>query len=94
MLVAGAWHVPDHYSKVSHQLRHLGYDVECPRLLSNNNAIPPDKTVDDNVAQIREIALGHHGQGRDVVALMHSYGGMARAPLLVLKQSIGQIRVV
>lgn len=76
LLITGAWHVPEHYLKVSDRLRHLGYTVECPHLMTNNNALPPNKTIDDDVVQIRELAKQYLDLGKDIVALMHSYGGI------------------
>lgn len=76
LLITGAWHLPEYYFKVSHRLRHLGYTVECPQLLTNNDVSPPTKTLDDDVVQVRGIALRYLDQVRDVVALVHSYGGM------------------
>lgn len=38
--------------------------------------MPPNKTLDDDVHQIRELALQDLDAGRDIVALMHSYGGV------------------
>lgn len=76
LLITGAWHVPEHYSLISNRLRHLGYVVECPRLKTNNNANPPDTSVDEDIAQIRGLALQHLDQGNHLVAVMHSYGGI------------------
>lgn len=36
----------------------------------------PNKTLDDDVHQIRKLALQDLDAGRDIVALMHSYGGV------------------
>jgi pimeloyl-ACP methyl ester carboxylesterase len=76
IIVTGAWHIPEHYAKVSNRLRHLGYLVECPRLATNNNAKPANKSVDDDVALVRQLALNHLDKGHNVVAIMHSYGGI------------------
>ena len=76
IIVTGAWHVPEHYAKVSNRLRHLGYLVECPHLLTNNNVKPADKSINDDVAQIRNLTLDYLNTGRNVVAVMHSYGGI------------------
>lgn len=76
LIITGAWHVPQHYHLLVQRLEKLGYDVDCPCHPTNNNATPPDKTFDDDVQQIRNIALGYLDQGRDVVAVMHSYGGV------------------
>lgn len=76
LLITGAWHVPEHYSMLSNRLRHLGYTVECPLLTTNTNTDPPNKNLDDDVAQIRDLAIQYLDQGRDIVTLMHSYGGI------------------
>lgn len=76
VLVTGAWHVPHHYQLLSNRLRHQGYVVQCPLLMTNNNARPPNMTLDDDVKQIRDMAVQVLDTGRDIVALMHSYGGV------------------
>lgn len=76
LLITGAWHIPAHYQLLSHRLRHQGYTVLCPLLMTNNNFMPPNKTLDDDVHQIRQMALEQLDAGRDIVALMHSYGGI------------------
>lgn len=75
-LITGAWHTPYHYQLLSNRLRHQGYTVQCPLLMTNNNAKPPNKTLDDDVEQIRDMALRYLDAGQDIVALMHSYGGV------------------
>lgn len=76
LLVTGAWHTPEHYSLLTSQLRHLGYTVECPLLKTNNNAEPPNASLDDDIEQTRIIANHYLEDGHDIVALMHSYGGI------------------
>jgi len=44
--------------------------------MTNNDADPPNRTLDDDIVQIRELVMQHLNQGRDVVAVMHSYGGV------------------
>ena len=76
LLLHGAWHLPDHYAGLVHLLESEGYTVSCPRMPSCNDASPPNKTLDDDVSCARQAALGFLEQGKDVVALMHSYGGV------------------
>lgn len=75
-IITGAWHVPEHYRLLSNYLRHQGHVVQCPLLPTNSNAYPPSMTLDDDVNQIRTMVLEYLDAGRDVVALMHSYGGV------------------
>lgn len=75
-LITGAWHIPYHYRLLANRLRHQGYIVHCPLLETNNNAKPPTKTLDDDVKQIRDMALTVLDASQDIVALMHSYGGV------------------
>lgn len=76
LIVTGAWHIPEHYSLLSSQLRHRGYTVECPLHKTNNNAQPPNATLDGDIEQIRALANHYLEDGKDLVALMHSYGGI------------------
>lgn len=76
LLVTGAWHIPEHYSLLSNRLRHLGFTVECPLLKTNNNVGLPNATLDDDIEQIRALANHYLNADQDVVAIMHSYGGI------------------
>ena len=76
LLLHGAWHLPAHYASLIRLLESKGFAVNCPRMPSCNDASPPNKTLDDDLRCARQAALDYVEQGIDVVALMHSYGGV------------------
>ena len=87
LIITGAWHVPAHYHLLVTQLEAKGYIVLCPCLPSNSgpkienakkqrDVKTANKSLDDDIAFIRDIAVGELGAGRDVLAIMHSYGGV------------------
>jgi pimeloyl-ACP methyl ester carboxylesterase len=75
LVVGGGWHLPRSYTKLTKQLKAMGYEVHVPTLPSMNSSRPPIKDLQDDTDQIRSIAEGLVNEGRDVVVLMHSYGG-------------------
>jgi pimeloyl-ACP methyl ester carboxylesterase len=76
LLLHGAWHTPEYYDALLSLLQAKGYTTSCPRMPSCNDASPPNKTLDDDVRCARQTALKYLSDGRDIVALMHSYGGV------------------
>ncbi|KAF9880364.1 hypothetical protein CkaCkLH20_02318 [Colletotrichum karsti] len=82
LLVTGAWHVPQHYDKLVKQLQANGLRVICERLPTNNNAVPPDTTIDDDVAFVRNIVEQEASAGTHLVVLAHSYGGVVTSAAL------------
>ena len=76
IIVTGAWHVPEHYGGLSNRLRHRGFTVECPLLETNCNAGSPTQSIDDDIDQIRQLAIFHLASGHNIIAIVHSYGGM------------------
>ncbi|ROV93580.1 hypothetical protein VMCG_08078 [Cytospora schulzeri] len=75
LVVTGAWHIPEHYGKLIAELEKKGVRAICPCLPTNNNAIPPNKTILDDIALIREIASAETAKGTQLTILAHSYGG-------------------
>ncbi|KAI6091597.1 Alpha/beta hydrolase fold-1 [Hypoxylon rubiginosum] len=75
LFVHGAWHVPDSYGKLTSALRTAGFEVHLPRLLSMNESRPPNADLADDSDLIRSYATSLIEAGRDVIVLMHSYGG-------------------
>ena len=53
LIITGAWQVPEHYGPAVSGLAARGIRVLCPRLPTNNNAYPPDKYLEDDVAFVR-----------------------------------------
>ncbi|KAL6721258.1 hypothetical protein ACLMJK_000360 [Lecanora helva] len=76
VLVPGAWHSPIHYTELIGLLIHNGYHVGSQRLPSCNSAKPNVQTVANDAAAVRNnLILPQLNQGKEVVVLMHSYGG-------------------
>lgn len=74
VLVPGAWHRADTWSKVVAELEPQGYKTICithPSTLSD-----PNKGIFDDIEATRKAILEETSQGRDVVVVVHSYGGM------------------
>ncbi|KUI52871.1 hypothetical protein VP1G_00009 [Cytospora mali] len=76
LVITGAWHVPYHYRKLIAGLEEKGIRTICPCLPTNNNAVPPNKTVLDDIALIRDIVSSEVAKGTQLTVLAHSYGGV------------------
>ncbi|KAK2808473.1 hypothetical protein FQN50_004681 [Emmonsiellopsis sp. PD_5] len=76
LLTPGAWHVPAHFGPLTASLAALSYPVETVSL-PTIGAEPPAKSLSDDVAAVRA-ALTRliDDEGRDVVVVAHSYGGI------------------
>ena len=76
LVIHGAWHHPEFYAPFCKAFEDLGYEAVCPRLLTCNNDVPPTKKLEDDVALIRKTAQSLLDDGKTVIAVMHSYGGV------------------
>jgi pimeloyl-ACP methyl ester carboxylesterase len=75
VLVPGAWHSPVHYTQLIDLLGAKGYEVVTKRNLSCDSQDPDQESVASDAAAIRETLLSQIDAGKDVVLVMHSYGG-------------------
>lgn len=75
LIIHGGWHVPASYSKLTSTLRASGYEVHIPRVPSMNGARPPNADLATDSDIIRSYAEALVEAERNVIALMHSYGG-------------------
>ncbi|KAL2672394.1 hypothetical protein Neosp_013102 [[Neocosmospora] mangrovei] len=82
LLITGAWHVPKHYHKLIEQLEAKGLRVICEQLPTNNNAIPPNTTADDDVKFIKDIVARESTAGTQLTVIGHSWGGMIASAAL------------
>ena len=71
LIVPGACHTPHHYAHLALRLNTSGYTVDCVELETSS----PDKYTED-VSIIRNAIESHVDADRDVVVVMHSYGGL------------------
>lgn len=76
LAIHGAWHHPAYFRSVITLLSEQGYSAVCPHLPTCNNDDPPTKTLEDDVALIRNAASSLADEGHEIVVLMHSYGGV------------------
>ena len=108
LIITGAWHLPVHYHLLVEQLEDKGHTVLCPRLPSNSGPKICDakkqgdvrytnKSLDDDIAFIRKVTLSELALGQDVLAIMHSYGGVVGTTALsglhaLVKEGYGCVR--
>ncbi|KAI0200501.1 Alpha/beta hydrolase fold-1 [Astrocystis sublimbata] len=75
VIVHGGGHVPASYEKMRAQLVSQGYEVHIPRLPSTNGMRPPNADLYSDSNLVRSYVESLVEAGRDVVAILHSYGG-------------------
>ncbi|KAJ5775274.1 uncharacterized protein N7511_000285 [Penicillium nucicola] len=71
----GAWMHPAVFDTVRTRLEALGFPSECPAHPSIG-AEPPSLTLDDDVSSLRSVLTAVAEEGRDIVVVGHSYGGV------------------
>lgn len=76
VLVPGAWHSPVHYNFLISHLESAGFPTVAKRLPSVNSINPKAVSVTTDATFIRnQILIPLLDQGKNVVLVMHSYGG-------------------
>ncbi|SMQ49593.1 unnamed protein product [Zymoseptoria tritici ST99CH_3D7] len=75
VIVHGAWHSPSHWDNVTSKLQAEGYTVEVPALPSVAKVAAEDVFAKD-VAAVKQAIQKITKTGRNVVLVMHSYGGI------------------
>ena len=75
LLVPGAWHSPDLYAPMTDLLVAEGYEYIGISLVSVG-ADPALENWDPDVELIHKTVLGVLDRGKDVVLVVHSYGGL------------------
>ncbi|KNG84801.1 hypothetical protein ANOM_006714 [Aspergillus nomiae NRRL 13137] len=76
LIIHGSWHYPEVYGTFCKEIENRGAEVVCPRLPTCSGELPRTTSIEDDVALIRETAQSLVQEGKDVIAVMHSYGGM------------------
>jgi len=76
IIVPGSWHVPEHFEPTTAILREQGYRVVGVSLPSVRQTGPFSFGAPADAAAIKSVILAEVDAGRDVVVLMHSYGGI------------------
>ncbi len=75
VLVHGAWHVPQHYTDFIQQLQQAGFEVICPLLPTCDETKCLDADMFGDAHVVRNLVLSLIERSREVVMLLHSYGG-------------------
>lgn len=75
VLVHGAFFTPSFYQPLTTALERSGFDVECPFLPTCADS--EHKGVEDDLLAIRSAIGAFTNVGREVLVIMHSYGGIA-----------------
>ena len=75
ILVHGSWQSPECFTLLIPRLERAGYSVFAPSLPSSGASIPLE-SFDDDVKVIRDTVKSVLDTGKDVVMVMHSYGGV------------------
>jgi pimeloyl-ACP methyl ester carboxylesterase len=78
IFVPGGWHTPSTFEPTTSLLSEAGYhciSISLPTIGSELRNEPAPQNWNLDVAAIRNTLLEHIDQGRDVVLIVHSYGG-------------------
>lgn len=75
VLAPGAWHTPDCFDAVRKQLHARAWSTEAISYPSVG-AEPPTKGLHDDAAAVREALERLADGGKEIVMLVHSYGGL------------------
>ena len=77
VIAHGAWHVPAHYEPMAKPLREAGFQVYVPQ----HQSVGIDKDTGDalrnDAAAIAQVIEKNALLKKDIILLMHSYGGIA-----------------
>ncbi|KAF2791431.1 alpha/beta-hydrolase [Melanomma pulvis-pyrius CBS 109.77] len=76
VLIPGAWHQPVHYGLLMAAFKNYNYDVVTSKMPSVGSSTPKAQSVAVDSAFIKNnLLLPQINAGKDVLLVMHSYGG-------------------
>lgn len=76
VVVPGCWSVPAMYRKLGAALESKSFKVHIPDLPTNNGVRPPNSSHEADVEAVRKVVEPLVNDGKEVIMLMHSYGGV------------------
>lgn len=75
IFIPGAWHMPEAFDTIRELMSKRELDSEAVALPSVG-AEPPIKGLNDDISHVRSAIARLADQGRQIVLVVHSYGGM------------------
>ena len=75
VLVPGSWHQPTCYDKIVKLLSEQ-YNLRCATVTLPSTLYDPEATFKDDIDAAQKVISNETTQGRNVVVVAHSYGGM------------------
>lgn len=90
VLVQGSFQLPEVYHKLADALRTLGYEVHQPTLPSLTEPDLASKTIGDDAVAVRSEVKTLVDDGKAVVVVMHSYGGLVGSEAVLKDLSFDQ----
>lgn len=90
VLVQGSFQLPEVYHKLADALRTLGYEVHQPTLPSLTDPDLASKTLGDDASAVRFQVETLVDEGKTVVVVMHSYGGVVGSEAVLKDLSFDQ----
>jgi pimeloyl-ACP methyl ester carboxylesterase len=78
VVIPGAWHGPSYMDTVSSKLEQLGYTIHARQMPAVGASNPP-KDLSEDVDVARSLVEEAIGSGNDVIAIVHSWGGIVAA---------------
>ena len=79
VFVPGAWHTPDTFDGIRALLSKRGHDSEAITLPSVGAAEPTKSGLNADIAHTNGVLRALADEGRQIIVVMHSYGGMVGA---------------
>jgi len=76
VLVHGSFHTPEHFGPLIADLNKHNYKCIAVRLPTAHSPKDPPPTLTDDTAVVRKAVVDELDQGRNVVVIAHSYGGV------------------
>ena len=75
VLVHGAWHVPEHYNDFVQQLQQAKFEIFYPQLLTCDETRRLNADMFGDAQVVRSQVISLLANSREVIMLLHSYGG-------------------
>lgn len=76
VIIPGAWHRPKHYQHLIDSLAKVNYEAVGVTMPSVDSS-PPHTSWDQDAQAVRRVILEYLDAGKDVIAIAHSFGGIA-----------------